>query len=283
MRSVLITGGASGIGAALARALTARGARVGLIDVSADALAGVADGLPGAVTAVADVRDREALAAAIDDLAGRLGGLDVAVANAGIATAGPLRLVAPQTVEDTIAVNLLGVWHTAGAAIPHLLERRGYLLLVSSAAALVSVPGLGAYSASKAGVDSLGRGLRSELAPHGVAVGVAYYLFLATPMVTQGEDMAAFRASKARTPGPLSKTHPLEPAIDATVSGIERRARVIAYPRHVRALRALHGLLDNRLTDLAVRRIVRPMEDEFAADAARIGADAAARLPHQRS
>jgi hypothetical protein len=101
-------------------------------------------------------------------------------------------------------------------------------------------------------------------------------------MVTGGEDMAAFRASKSRTPGPLSKTHPLEPAIDVTVAGIEKRARVIAYPRHVRALRALHGLLDNRVTDLAVRRIVRPMEAEFTADAARIGADAAARLPHQR-
>jgi NAD(P)-dependent dehydrogenase (short-subunit alcohol dehydrogenase family) len=282
MSNVLITGGASGIGAALARALTARGARVGLIDVSADALAGVAEDLPGAVTAVADVRDREALAAAIDDLAGRLGGLDVAVANAGIATAGPLRLVAPETVEDTIAVNLLGVWHTARAAIPHLLARRGYLLLVSSAAALASMPGLGAYSASKAGVDSLGRGLRSELAPHGVKVGVAYYLFLSTPMVTGGEDMAAFRAGKARAPGPISRTHPLEPAIDVTVTGIEKRARVIAYPRHVRVLRALHGLLDNRLTDLAVRHMVKPMETEFAADAERLGANAAARLPHQR-
>jgi NAD(P)-dependent dehydrogenase (short-subunit alcohol dehydrogenase family) len=282
MTNVLITGGASGIGAALARALTARGARVGLLDVSADALAGVAESVPGAVTAVADVRDREALTAAVDELAGRLGGLDVAVANAGIATAGPLRLVAHETVEDTLAVNLMGVWYTARAAIPHLMERRGYLLLVSSAAALVSAPGLGAYSASKAGVDSLGRGLRAELAPHGVAVGVAYYLFLNTPMVTGGEDMAAFRASKATTPGPLSKTHPLEPAIEATVSGIERRARVIAYPRHVRALRALHGLLDNRLSDLAMRRIVRPMEDEFAADAAKIGPNAAARLPHQR-
>jgi hypothetical protein len=132
-------------------------------------------------------------------------------------------------------------------------------------------------------VEALGRVLRAELAPHGVGVGVAYYLFLATPMVTNGEEMAAFRASKARTPGPLSKTHPLEPAIAATVAGIERRARVIAYPRHVRVIRALHGLLDNRLTDLAVRRVVRPMEVEFTADAERLGADAAARLPHQRN
>src|SRR3954454_15652409 len=102
MRSVLITGGASGIGAALARALTARGARVGLVDVSADALAAVAASVPGAVTAVTDVRAREATAGAVDHLAGRLGGLDVVVANAGIATAGPLRLVGSETVEDTI-------------------------------------------------------------------------------------------------------------------------------------------------------------------------------------
>src|SRR5919107_4964090 len=91
--SVLITGGASGIGAALARKVTEKGARVGLIDRDAEPLAAVAAGLAGAETAVADLRDREGLTAAVDDLAGRLGGLDVAVANAGVATGGPLRLV----------------------------------------------------------------------------------------------------------------------------------------------------------------------------------------------
>ena len=78
-RVALITGGASGIGAELARQLSARGMRIGLIDLDAGRLEGI---VPGAQTAVADVRDAHALTGAVDDLAGRLGGIDVAVANA---------------------------------------------------------------------------------------------------------------------------------------------------------------------------------------------------------
>jgi NAD(P)-dependent dehydrogenase (short-subunit alcohol dehydrogenase family) len=282
-RTALITGGASGIGAALGRALTERGARVGLVDVDADRLAGVAEGIPGAVSAVADVRDADAVNAAVEEIAGRLGGLDIAVANAGIATGGPLRLVATESVEDTIDINLLGVWRTARAALPFVLDRPdGYLLLVASAAALVTSPGLGAYSASKAGVDALGKALRAELAPHGVRVGVAYYLFLDTPMVRGGDEIAAFRETRSKLPGPIGKTHPLEPAIEATVAGIERRARTVCYPRYVKAMFRLRGLMDNALTDLATRRAIGPMEEAFAAEAEQIGPDAAARLPHQR-
>jgi NAD(P)-dependent dehydrogenase (short-subunit alcohol dehydrogenase family) len=281
-RTALITGGASGIGAELARQLTARGVRVGLIDRDADPLAAVAAGLAGAETAVADVRDAAALTAAVDDLAQRLGGLDIAVANAGIATGGPLRMVSPESFDDTIDINLLGVWRTVRATLPHVLERGGHVLLVSSAAAIAPTAGLGAYSASKAGVEALGRVLRAELAPLKVTVGVAYYLFLATPMVTQGERMASFSESKSKLPGPLARTYPLEPAVAATVGGIERRSRRIAYPRFLHGMIALRGLLDTRLADLAVRRTIPDMERSFAADAERIGADAAARPPHQR-
>src|SRR5690348_497171 len=158
-RTALITGGASGIGAELARQLTARGMRVGLIDRVESVLA-------GAETAVADVRDRDALTAAVEDLARRLGGIDVAIANAGIATGGPLRMVGPDTVEDTIEINLLGVWRTVRAALPYVLERRGHILMTASAAAVLPVGGLGAYAASKAGVEALARSLRVELKPH---------------------------------------------------------------------------------------------------------------------
>lgn len=278
--SVLITGGASGIGAALARKATERGARVGLIDRDAVGLARVAEGLAGAETAVADLRDREGIAGAVDELAGRLGGgLDVVVSAAGIATGGPLRLVGPDSVEDTIEINLLGNWRTVRAAIPHVLPRRGYILVVSSAAAIACTPGLGAYSASKAGIEGLTRALRAELAPHGVAVGVAYYLFLDTPMVTGGERMAAFRDMKGSLPGPLGRTYPLAPAIEATVAGIERRARFVAYPRFLRGALLLRGLLDNPLADRSARSAVRQMEAAFSAEAERVGAEAASRAP----
>jgi NAD(P)-dependent dehydrogenase (short-subunit alcohol dehydrogenase family) len=281
-RTALITGAASGIGAALARALAARGMRLALIDVDDARLDAIAQELPGAVTEVADVRDRGALDTAVEDVAERLGGLDVAVANAGIATGGPARMVGPDTVEDTIDINLLGVWRTARATIPYLLERRGYLLLVSSASAIVPAAGLAAYSASKAGVEGLGRALRAELAPHGLRVGVGYYLFLDTPMVREGERMATFRDMKSSLPNPLARTYPLEPAIDATVAGIERRARRIAYPRFVHGLLALRGMLDSELGDRLQGRIVPGMEAAFAQEAQRVGPDAAARPPARR-
>jgi NAD(P)-dependent dehydrogenase (short-subunit alcohol dehydrogenase family) len=278
-RTAMITGAASGIGAALARALTERGMRVGLIDTDGDRLASVTGSLPGAVGEVADVRDRGSLDTAIEDIAERLGGIDVAVANAGIGTGGPARMIGPDTVEDTIDINLLGVWRTARAALPYLLERRGYLLLNSSASAITPAAGLAAYSASKAGVEGLGRALRIELAPHGVRVAVAYYLFLDTPLVRSGEQMASFRDMKSNLPSPLSRTYPLEPAIAATVTGIERRARRIAYPRFVFGLLAARGLLDTALSDRAQHGLMPAMEAAFTEEAQRVGPDAAARLP----
>jgi NAD(P)-dependent dehydrogenase (short-subunit alcohol dehydrogenase family) len=276
-RVALITGGASGIGAELARQLAGRGMRLGLIDVDQASLEAVAAELPETETAVADVRDAAGLTAAVDDLARRLGGIDVAVANAGIATGGPLRLVAPETVEDTIDVNLLGVWRTVRAALPHVLSRRGHVLLISSAAAVLPTAGLGAYSASKAGVEALGRSLRVELKPHGVTVGLGYYLFLATPMVAASDRSPVFGSAKAKLPSPIARTWPLEPAIARTVTSIEKRSRAIAHPPFLRGLMAIRGLLDNGVTDRRMVSGVLPMEAAFAAEAERIGAAAAAR------
>jgi NAD(P)-dependent dehydrogenase (short-subunit alcohol dehydrogenase family) len=276
-RVALITGAGSGIGAELARQLAAKGMRLALIDVNAEGLARVAAGLPGAETAVADVRDAQALSAAIEDLAQRCGGIDVCVANAGIATGGPLRLVGPETVEETIDVNLLGVWRTVRAALPHVVERRGYLLLVASAAAVLPAAGLGAYSVSKAGVDALGRTLRVELRPHDVGVGVGYFLFLNTPMVTAGEDSPIFGQAKRRLPNALGKTWPLEPAVARTVRTIEKRSRAVSYPPFLRGAIVLRGLLDNPLTDVAAGAGVKGMEKAFAAEAERVGPAAAAR------
>jgi NAD(P)-dependent dehydrogenase (short-subunit alcohol dehydrogenase family) len=280
-RTALITGAASGIGAALAGALAQRGMRLGLIDRDAARLASVASSLPGAVTEVADVCDRGALDTAIEDVVERLGGLDVAVANAGIATGGPARMVGPDAFEDTLEVNLFGVWRTARSSLPYVVERRGYLLLVASAAAILPAPGLAAYSASKAGVEAFGRALRAELVPHRVGVGVAYYLFLDTPMVREGEQIAAFNRTKGNLPGPLGRTYPLEPAIAATVRGIERRSRRIAYPRFLHGALALRGLVDNPLTDRLAARSMHEMEAAFTEEAQRVGPDAAARPPRR--
>ena len=276
-RTALITGGASGIGAELARQLTARGMRVGLIDVDDDGLKRVSAGLRGAETAVADVRDAVALTAAMEDLADRLGGLDVAVANAGIATGGPLRLVGTETVEETIDINLLGVWRTVRASLPYVVERRGHLLLVASAAAVLPSGGLGAYSAAKAGVEALGRSLRIELAHHGVTVAVAYYLFLNTPMVDAGHRSPVFNSAKRRMPSLISRTWPLEPAVRRTADSIERRSRSVVHPPFLRALMLMRGLLDNAFLEREIARAMPDVEAAFAREAERVGPDAAAR------
>jgi NAD(P)-dependent dehydrogenase (short-subunit alcohol dehydrogenase family) len=276
-RTALITGGASGIGAELARQLTARGMRVGLIDVDGERLEGVRAGLRGAESAVADVRDTAALTAAVEELADRFGGLDVAVANAGIATGGPLRLVGSATVEDTIDVNLLGVWRTVRASLPSVVDRRGHLLLIASAAAFLPSGGLGAYSAAKSGVEALGRSLRIELAHHGVTVGVAYYWFLDTPMVDAGNRSPVLKSAKRRMPSRFSKPLPLEPAVRRTVDSIERRSRSIVHPRALRPLMLMRGLLDSALIGREMGRAMPEVEAAFEREAERVGPDAAAR------
>jgi hypothetical protein len=114
-----------------------------------------------------------------------------------------------------------------------------------------------------------------------VRVGVAYYLFLDTPMVREGEQIAGFSRTKHNLPGPIARTYPLEPAIESTVRGIERRARRIAYPRFLHGVMALRGVLDNPLTDRLGARSMHEMEAAFTEEARRVGPDAAARPPRR--
>ena len=124
-RRILITGAARGIGAALAVQLAARGARLALLDLDADRLHATAEACgPDTFIRRCDVSDAEAVGAAIDAAAERLGGLDVVVANAGIAAAGPLRLQDRRSWERVIEINLLGVMYTDRAALPHLERSR---------------------------------------------------------------------------------------------------------------------------------------------------------------
>jgi hypothetical protein len=108
-------------------------------------------------------------------------------------------------------------------------------------------------------------------------VGIAYYLFLATPMVAAGENSPIFQATKARMPNPIAKTWPLEPAIARTVTSIEKRSRSIAHPPFLRGMIAVRGLLDNALLDRVTAGTVPAMEAGFAAEAGRVGPAAAAR------
>lgn len=234
-RRVLITGAARGIGRALAIRLHERGARVALLGLEPELLAATADEAGGAPWRSCDVRDHDAVLAATDALVGELGGLDVVVANAGIGKQLPLVGGDPAVLEQTLRVNVLGVHHTISAAGPHVSHDRGYVLLTSSLGADVSLPLMGAYSASKAAVEVLATTLRQELRHTGARVGVASFAELDTDMTSRGFDTDAARTALSGLT--LSGVAPLGPAIDAVERGIARRGRRIVSPAWVGAVR----------------------------------------------
>lgn len=228
-----MTGAARGIGAELAVRLAGRGAKVALLGLEPEALAATATRAGDAPWFVCDVTDRSSLATTVADAVTTLGGLDVVVANAGVAAQLPLVGGDPYVWDRTLAVNLTGVYDTVRFAAPHVSHPRGYALLVSSLAAAVHLPLMGAYSASKAGVEALGDTLRLELAPTGARVGVAYFGELDTDMTSRGFGTEA--ASLLVRGTPVGRVAPLEHAITALERGISRRARVVTSPRFVRA------------------------------------------------
>lgn len=240
---VVVTGAASGLGLGTARALAARGARLALIDVDADAVVSAAKAIGGEAFGLnADISDSAAMSRAIDQVIDRFGAVDVVLACAGIVGAGMALEIDPLLWERTIEINVLGTWRTVRAALPHLVASKGYVFIVSSGFAASPGPYTSAYAASKAAVESFGRSLRIEVAHHGVGVGVAYYSFLGTPMVDAIEaDPAAMRA-RAAMPAPVRRTYSLDKAVDATVSGIEHRSSRVIYPRFLRWPLLLRGV-----------------------------------------
>lgn len=257
---IAVTGGASGLGLATARELSRRGARVAVIDRDAQAGEAAIAGLSDAAMAVtADITDAEAMRQAFEQIVARFGALDVVMAGAAISGWGPVLVSERQAWERTLETNVLGTWRTVHAALPHLIASKGYLLIVSSGMASSPGPAVSAYAASKAALESLGRSLRIELAHHGVAVGVAYYSFLDTPMVDAIEANPAAMRARAAMPAPVRRTYPLGKAVEATVAGIEHRATRIIFPGFLRWGLLLRGFFGPR-TDAAALKAMPEVE-----------------------
>ena len=250
-KRVLITGAARGIGAALARRLHERGAHVAVIGLEPELLAQVAADCAGAPWAECNVAVRAQVDQAVQDMVERLGGLDVVVANAGVAAQLPLIGGDPAVLERTLQVNVLGAYYTLRAAGPHISHPEGYALAVASLAAAVQAPLLGAYSASKAAVEALGNTLRAEIRQSGAKVGVAYFAELDTDMTSRGFGTEA--ASKIVKDGPLARVTPLSVGIDAVERGIARRSRRVVAPAWVGPVLPLR-MLAQRLIDVTSQR-----------------------------
>ena len=253
-RTVFVTGAARGIGSGVVERLHSKGANVALVGLEPDLLEERAAKLGDrAAWFEADVTDVDALNAAVKGTVERFGGIDVAVANAGIHTVGSLITAPPEQVERTLNVNLMGVWRTDRAVLPHVIERKGYLLNIASLAAAAHAPLMGPYAASKAGVEALTDSLRVELAPSGTRAGCAYFGFIDTDLVRGSFEHPSTKAMEGIMPAAIRRAVPLSAAVDAIERGIQRRSGRLWAPRFVGGALAIRGVMQP-LTELRAKR-----------------------------
>jgi NAD(P)-dependent dehydrogenase (short-subunit alcohol dehydrogenase family) len=258
----LVTGAARGIGYETARLLHAQGASVTLLDLDEDEAEAAAQriGADRTLALGVDVTDRDALEEAVAVSVERFGGLDIAVANAGIAPpTATMRVIDEEAYERTIEVDLLGVWRTVRAALPQVVERRGHIVVVASVYAFFNGVLNASYAVSKAGVEQMGRALRVELAPHGASASVAYFGFIDTKMVRDGFADPIARDFEQLQPKFMLKRLPPSAAGQAIVDGIERRAPRIIAPKWRGVWSVLRGIL-NPLFDARAERDPRLLD-----------------------
>ncbi len=271
---VFITGGARGIGAEVARRLRNKGANLVLTDLDKAELAGLAGelGEGRVLTVVADVCDLPAMQAAANQAVERFGGIDVVVANAGIASYGTVLQVDPAAFKRVLDVDLLGVFYTVRATLPALIDRRGYLLIVSSLAAFAASPGMAPYDMSKAGNEHLANALRLEVGHLGVGIGAAHMSWIDTALVRDSKaDLPSFGQVLAALPWPLNKTTSVNRCAEAFVKGIEGRKDRVYCPRWVRLFRWLKPVLSTRVGELPVRRRFAELVPQMDAEVAALG------------
>jgi 3-dehydrosphinganine reductase len=261
-RKVVITGGSSGLGLSLARALAARGDSVALVARDAAKLEKAAEdigrGLSGGtvVTLATDVQNEDALRSGLDMLADKLGGIDVLVNSAGILKEGYFETLPSSTHRDVMAVNYLGTVNAIRAALPHLKKSgRGRIVNVASVAGLTGVFGYSAYCASKYALVGLSEALRFEFAPQGITVQVICPGEFDSPMV---DELDRYRTPENREHTLAIPKVSVDVIVEAVVRGLAGTDFLIV-PGKVAKLSVL-GLrhlpaVSRRVGDARVRKV----------------------------
>ena len=197
-KHALVTGGGSGVGAAIARTLADAGAMVTITGRNAAALDSVCAGNPGIRAAVADVTDPIALAEAFAAAADDKGHVPLVIANAGIAESQPFHRLECEQWQRMIDINLTGVFNTFKAGLAHIGDAGGRMMAVASTAGLQGGGYISAYSASKHGVVGLVRSLAVELGPKQITVNAVCPGYIDTPMTTRTLDNITARTGMSR-------------------------------------------------------------------------------------
>lgn len=233
-KTALIVGGSQGIGEAIARRLAAEGLIVGVVASSSlEKARAVAATLPGGRAFVADIRDRDAVAAMVADAEAALGGIDILVNSAGVFHPTPAGGTDPAAFDRMVDVNVKGTWNAIAAVAPSMrARRRGWIVNIASVVATMGLGGYAVYCATKAAVVMMTRALAIELAPHGISANCLSPGNTATPMNldirTKPELTPFLEAMTARTPS------------GQTYSSAEDMASIVAFMVSDGA-RALHG------------------------------------------
>ncbi|WP_408610072.1 SDR family oxidoreductase [Gordonia insulae] len=267
----VVTGAARGIGRATALSLARHGTDLILLDIDEPPLRDLADeiGADHAIARRVDVSDFAQVQAAVDEGVARFGGIDLVLANAGMASYGSLGVVDPAAFARVVDVNLTGIFHTFRAALPSVIERKGYILVVSSAAAFVPLLGHSPYNASKAAVDHLASSLRAEIGYRGVAVGSAHMLFIDTPLVQDASaDLPSFFDALDELPAPMRAIISVDDCAAAMTRGLARRSRRVYVPSWVALAAWLKPVLASRIMDKVYAGIAERHLDRVDAEVA---------------
>lgn len=275
-RSAIVTGGASGIGRALGAALAGAGAHVVLADVDGDAADEAARSIGGTATAAPlDVRDREAVAALVGDVAGRHGSLDLLFNNAGISLGGRTEEMTGAHWDRIIDINLRGVVNGVLAAYPLMIEQgHGHIVNTTSAAGIAHSPLTVPYSTTKHAVTALTTGLRPEAAAHGVRVTLLVPGSIETPIQDKGQpaDLPS-RPSDVMTGRDFLQTVGGVRMLSAdalaakALDGVVRNRAMVIAPASIKPLWYLQRLspsLMERVGRVIVRRVNRELDARLA-------------------
>ena len=231
---VWITGGGSGIGRALALAFGDEGAVVAVSGRREDRLQRVVEELEKqgrkGLAVRCDVADEASVAQAVEEVVAKLGGLDVAVANAGFSVGGRIEKLSAADWRRQLDVNVIGVAMTARYALPHLRKSKGRLAIVGSVVSMMTSPGFGAYSASKYAVRAIGQTLAAELHGTGVTCTTIHPGYVQSE-IAQVDNQGRFDETR-EDKRPSGLMWPADRAARSMVNAIARRKREHVFTGH---------------------------------------------------